>query len=58
MMIVSSYQEFLDEPITISKNHFLTREDYYKIHMNGITPIGLFKQLLKIQNEELGKKQR
>lgn len=39
-----TYEEFLDELVPVNMNKPMRREDYYKIHMNGVTPKSLYHE--------------
>lgn len=46
-----SFQEFLDEPISINKRFFMRREDYYKKYIQNCEPKKFYDQLVRIEKE-------
>ena len=47
-----SYEQFLDEPISINKRFFMRREDYYKKYMAKCNPRDFYDQLVKLEKSD------
>lgn len=43
-----TFEQFLDDPIPITKNKFMRRKDYYKKYIPNCDPRDFYNQLVKI----------
>lgn len=55
MVSIISYDEWLEELIPISKNHFETRRDYYKIYIPNGDPKYLYDFIVEYKKEQTKK---